>query len=345
MKFQLAKYFLLVAAFGLASHVADAQTRKKTTRSSTAKKSTTKKTKSGMANANLKATAKDTVAPVVVKRDPLQIDTPRKSLRNDAAIERNLVKDRTPLAYENIREDDAFYRERVWREIDIREKMNLPFRYKADEDNGNQRFVIILLNAVRTGEVTAFDPTVDDRFTTPMTVAKIGEMIAGKCDTTSIPDYAKDPSGSKGIMKDTLVCNEFNPDDITKFRIKEEWVFDKESSMMYARILGIAPLKTYTDQNSGLVLGEAPIFWVYYPDLRPTLAKFEVYNGKNFGARMSWEELFESRFFASNIVKSSVANPYDMYIKGYIKDDILRLLEGENVKDKIFNFEQDLWSY
>jgi gliding motility associated protien GldN len=345
MKFQLAKYFLLVAAFGLASHVADAQTRKKTTRTSTAKKTTTKKTKSNTSNANLSATAKDTVVPVVVKRDPLQVDTPRKSLRNDAAIERNLVKDRTPLAYENIREDDAWYRERVWREIDIREKMNLPFRYKADEDNGNQRFIIILLNAIRTGEVSAFDPTVDDRFTTPMTVEKIGEMIAGKCDTTSIPDYAKDPTGSKGLMKDTMVCAEFNPDDITKFRIKEEWVFDKESSRMYARILGIAPLKTYVDQNTGIVLGESPLFWVYYPDLRPTLAKFEVYNGKNFGARMSWEELFESRFFASYIVKSTIENPYDLYIKGYIKDDILRLLEGDNVKEKIFNFEQDLWSY
>jgi gliding motility associated protien GldN len=345
MKFQLAKYFLLVAAFGLASHVVDAQTRKKTTRSTTAKKTTTKKTKSNTGNANLTASAKDTVAPVVVKRDPLALDTPKKSLRNDAAIERNLVKDRTPLAYENIREDDAWYRERVWREIDIREKMNLPFRYKADEDNGNQRFIIILLNAIRTGEVSAFDPTVDDRFTTPMTTAKIGDMIAGKCDTTSIPDYAKDPTGSKGLMKDTMVCAEFNPDDIVKFRIKEEWVFDKESSRMYARILGIAPMKTYTDNNTGVVLGEAPLFWVYYPDLRPTLAKFEVYNGKNFGARMSWEELFESRFFASNIVKSTIENPYDMYIKGYIKDDILRLLEGENVKEKIFNFEQDLWSY
>jgi gliding motility associated protien GldN len=345
MKFQLAKYVFLAAAFGLVSHVADAQTRKKTTRSTTAKKTSTKTTKSNTATANLNAAAADTVVKPVAKKDPLAFDTIRKSLRNDAAVERNLVKDRTPLAHENIREDDAWYRERVWREIDIREKMNLPFRYKADEDNGNQRFIIILLNALRSGEVTAFDPTVDDRFTTPMTLDKIGEMVAGRCDTTQIPDYVKDPNGTKGIFKDTTVCAEFNPDDIAKFRIKEEWVFDKESSRLYARILGIAPMKTYIDNATGAVLGEAPLFWVYYPDLRPTLAKFEVYNGKNFGARMSWEELFESRFFSSYIVKSTIENPYDMYIKSYVKDDILRLLEGENVKEKIFNFEQDLWSY
>jgi hypothetical protein len=70
-----------------------------------------------------------------------------------------------------------------------------------------------------------------------------------------------------------------------------------------------------------------------------------VYNGKNFGGKMSWEELFESRYFSSTIVKSTIDNPYDLFIKQYIKDDILRLLEGENIKNKIFNFEQDLWSY
>ena len=67
-----------------------------------------------------------------------------------------------------------------------------------------------------------------------------------------IPDWVKDPTGSKGIMKDSVVVQEFNPDDVTKFRIKEEWVFDKESSRMYARILGIAPIKTYAiDQVTG----------------------------------------------------------------------------------------------
>jgi hypothetical protein len=28
-----------------------------------------------------------------------------------------------------------------------------------------------------------------------------------------------------------------------------------------------------------------------------------------------------------------------------IKDPLFQLLEGENIKEKIFNYEQDLWSY
>jgi hypothetical protein len=60
---------------------------------------------------------------------------------------------------------------------------------------------------------------------------------------------------------------------------------------------------------------------------------------------MSWEELFESRFFSSSIVKSTIENSYDQYIRQYINDPILRLLEGEAMKEKIFNYEQNLWSY
>ena len=82
--------------------------------------------------------------------------------------------------------------------------------------------------------------------------------------------------------------------------------------------------------------------------MRPIFAKYEVYNGKNFGARMSWEELFEGRMFYGRIVKSSIDNPYDKFIDqipGLKDSGILQLLEGENIKERIFNFEHDLWSY
>jgi len=265
------------------------------------------------------------------------MDSIKPSLRNDASIERNLVKDRSPLTYEHIREDDAVYRQRVWREIDTREKMNLPFRYAADEDNGNQRFISILLQAIRNREITAFD-AVDDRFTTPLTPAKVMETFAGGVDT--VPVY--DMQGN--ITRYEVRTREFDPDSIYQFRMKEEWVFDKESSRMFVRILGIAPVKPqYT--SSGIFVGMIPMFWVYYPDSRPLLSKYEAFNGKKLGARMTWEELFENRMFSSYITKSTMDNPYDRRLKDYIKDPILRLLEGENIKDKIFNYEQDLWSY
>jgi gliding motility associated protien GldN len=344
MKKRIIRLSLLAAVIALAVGTVQAQapaSRKK------AKRTTTKKTntsKNSAANTAVVPPKDTTAKPVQEFIADIKLDTPRKSLRNDASIELNLVKDRTPLAYEHIREDDAVYRQRVWREIDVHEKMNLPFVYKATEDNGNQRFISILLNLIHAGDVTAFDAAVDDRFTTPMTFRQIAEGMVGKPKVIQIPDMNVDPDGSKGITKDTTIQEEFNPDIVERYEIKEEWVFDKESSRMYVRILGIAPEKTIYNAD-GSFRAVVPIFWVYYPDLRAYLAKYEAYNGKNYGARMSWEELFESRMFASRVVKSTIDNPGDNFISAYIKDPILGLLEGDDIKEKIFNYEQDLWSY
>jgi gliding motility associated protien GldN len=344
MKIRIIKLCLLVVMVAFVGDAVYSQAAPKRTSTKRKTTSTTKK-KSTTKNVAKPAPVKDTVAkPQLVLEAEIKLDTMRKSLRTDDAIERSLVKDRTPLAYEHIREDDAVYRQRLWREIDVHEKMNLPFVYKADGDNGNQRFINILLNAIKSNEITAFNAAVDDRFTTPMTLKEIAEQLVGKPRIEQVPDWTNDPDGSKGLKKDTLITEVYNPDVVEKFWIKEDVIFDKESSRMYSRILGIAPVKTIRNQD-GSFRDVTPIFWVYYPEMRPLLAKYEAYNGKNYGARLSWEEVFESRMFASRIIKSTIENPYDLPISAYIKDPILRLLEGENVKEKIFNYEQDLWSY
>lgn len=342
MSIKFIKAILFILVLVLCAQGTFAQQKRVVKKRPPAKKTTTNKN-TGNSAANLVAPAKDTT-PVSAAPPSLELGTVRKSLRTDEIIDRNLIKDRTPLSYENIREDDAVYRQRVWREIDVHEKMNLPFLYSADEDNGNQRLIYILLSHIKTGEVTAFSP-IDDRFTTPITVGEITKQLIGESKKIQVPDWTLDPDGSKGIMKDSVIVEEFNPEStVEKYWLKEDWVFDKESSKLVVRILGIAPLKTIRNPD-GSYRDVTPLFWIYYPDLRPILVKYEAYNGKNYGARLSWEELFESRMFASRIIKSTYDNPYDQLISSYIKDPILRLLEGDNVRDKIFNYEQDLWSY
>lgn len=348
MKNIIAKCLVLALCFGLIGNAVEAQARRKkpaTTR--TAKKRTTaKRTTNTKTKADINPTATPDTAVVIAppKIDSLPITVVKKSLRPDDAIERNLVKDRTPLPYEYLREDDAVYREKVWREIDTREKMNLPFRYAANEDNGNQRFISILFKAIQDGPdnggVTVFSP-VDDRFTTPMTVSDVAKVIAG--EPVQVPIY--DSLGNVTGYKQTTP--EVNLDSFYKFEIKEEVIFDKESSRLFWRILGIAPIKNVIT-SQGINLGETPLFWVYYPDMRPIFAKYEVYNGKNYGARMSWEELFESRMFYGRIIKSTLDNPFDQQLsqqQGLKENRILQLLEGENIQNKIFNYEQNLWSY
>jgi gliding motility associated protien GldN len=338
MRNRIIKLCLLAGMLVFVTSQAEAQVKRSAKKRTTTKRATNRNNNNAVANVAVDTTKKAAPEP------ELNLGTIRKSLRNDDAVERNLVKERTPLAYEHIREDDAVYRQRLWREIDVHEKMNLPFVYKADGDNGNQRFINILLNGIKSGEITAFNASIDDRFTTPITLKEVTEKLVGKTRKVSVPDWTLDPDGSKGYTKDSLITDAFNPDNVEKYWVKEDVVFDKESSRLHVRILGIAPLNTIKNDD-GSFRDVEPVFWVYYPDLRPMLARFEAYNGKNYGARLSWEEMFESRMFASRVIKSTVENPNDQFIAGFIKDPILRLLEGENIKEKIFNYEQDLWSY
>jgi gliding motility associated protien GldN len=261
----------------------------------------------------------------------------KKSLRNDGIVDKSFINDRTPLPYEHLRWDDALFSEKVWRELDLREKMNQTFRYEAEDDNGSQMFMNILLDAIKRDSVVAFQ---DDRFTTPLTGVDIETKTqGGPKDTTPVVD----PTNPNKVLKYVVTSESFDAKSITKLRLKEEWVFDRESSRMIPRIIGIAPVR---EVKRGNAVQSEVLFWVYYPDLRKTFAKYEVYNPKNLGyGRMTWEELFEARMFASYITKSTLDNPGNKTIRGMIKDPILALLEGENIKERIFNYEQDLWSY
>ena len=196
-----------------------------------------------------------------------------------------------------------------------------------------------IINAIKGG-VTAFDP-LDDRFTAPLSTQQaLGALSTGKPDTIPVSDL------DGNVVKYNVMTKEPSLDSVYKYLLKEEVVFDKESSRLYTRILGIAPEMPLT-LSDGTSLGTMrKLFWIYYPDLRQTLAKYEVYNPKNFGARMSWEDLFESRMFSSYITKTTLDNPFDQSLKDkYGKNSLYVLLEGESIKDKIFNYEQSLWSY
>lgn len=330
---------------------ADAQRRPRTQRGNTQKPDTTTQQQNVQQNTNPAAVSGyNPYGNIPIEMAPSSggfSDSTKPSLRRDAAVDKNNFKERIPLEYEYLRADDALYTQRVWRDIDIREKINLPFRYQAQDDNGDQRFVSILVKAVRdqlkNGNAIAFDPN-DDRFTTFLDSTAFEKAISGGATCDTVPVYCLDDPTK--ICRYRVICNNIDPDQVVKFRIKEEWVFDREASRMFVRILGIAPMKTLMAPDGITERGSTPLFWVYYPDLRGVLARYEVYNPKNMGmSRMTWEELFEARMFSSYIIKSTLDNPMNKYIKNLIKDPILGLLEGDDIKNKVFNYEQNLWQY
>jgi gliding motility associated protien GldN len=341
MKTRMLKYLFLAVLFCGYTVQIHAQKRKSVKRTNT-KTKTNIQSSVPTADTTLSAVNTPPPPPVAPAKDSIPLPVVKKSLRPDEAVESSPLKERIVLPYEHLRADDAVYRHRLWREIDTREKMNQVFSYSANEDNGNQRFISILLGALQdsTSGIVAFSGA-DDRFTTPLTTSEIAKAVVG--EEVDVPDY--DSLGN--LIGTKKKRNDVNLDSFYKFHVKEEVIFDKESSRLFWRILGIAPVKN-VETSTGVKLGEAELFWVYYPDIKPLLAKHDVYNGKNFGGRMTWEDLFENRIFTARIIKSTMDNPRDVMIKntpGLSDNSMLQLYEGENIKEKIFNYEQDLWSY
>lgn len=246
----------------------------------------------------------------------------------DGVVEKTTIKETPPLKYDDIREADLFWEKKIWRVIDIREKMNLPFA------NPESPLIKIILDAVEAGEATAYMPGLENEFEQTYSKDEVS-TIGYSIDTSIITDPV--------TFKDKIVItrNEFNPEDVNRFRVKEVWFFDEETSTMQVRILGISPLRNVYDDKGNFKF-EQPMFWVYYPELRKVLASQPAFNPQNDATRMSWEDIFEMRYFSSYIIKES--NVYDRRIKDYMTG-VDGLLEAEKIKNEIFSFEHDLWSY
>ena len=245
----------------------------------------------------------------------------------DGIVDRSELNTNTALDYPPLRAADILWEKRIWRVIDTREKINLPFRYP------NQYFYKILEEGIRSGELTAYD-TENDRFTTPLTPKDLFAQLYRK-DTVEVVD----PVTGKITLRE--IVNDFDPEDIKRFRVKEVWYFDTRTSTQKVRILGIAPLRKVEREVSGTSY-EQPLFWIYFPHARDYLAGFEVFNPENDFGNMSWEDLFEMRMFSSYIMKES--NVHDRRLSSYLAGRDL-LLEGENIEKEIFNKEQDRWSH
>lgn len=246
----------------------------------------------------------------------------------DGFYDRYLHKEKMPLPYDYIHEKDVFWEKRIWREVDTREKMNHVFV------SPHGPLITTIMDAAKEGDITLYN-TWDDRFSQALTQEEIQGLMSSS-DTVSIYDPE--------TFRDSIIVvnNEMNWEDIKKYRIKEAWYFDEETSTLGVRILGIAPIINRYDDDGNL-LNSGPMFWAYYPELRNTFAKTEAFNSMNDGARLSWDDIFEARLFSSYVIKES--NVHDRRIQDYTKNGVNALLESERIQSEIFNFEHDLWSY
>ena len=271
----------------------------------------------------------DTTKKVLAKVPSKPFDRPL-----DGYFKKNNILSAKVTPYPNLRESDVSFQKRVWREIDVRDKMN---EYLVSP---KMRLIDVIMNAVADGELTAYDPTSNpkgddpngDSFSTPLPPGGARSRMA---DSSVVDKFDKD--GNK--IGSTLQAGEFSPDSIVKFRIKEDWIFDRQRSIFEPRIIGIAPM---VKVKVGATEDYQPAFWIYFPDARHVFANKEVVSKSSDATGLSFDDIFMKRIFNSYIVKES--NDKDERIKDYAQG-IDKLYEAERIKKSLMDWELNLWQY
>lgn len=241
--------------------------------------------------------------------------------------------DMRPVPYPPLRKSDVMWQQRIWREIDFREKINHYFYYPLEPYNHWKSFMQVIMDGLKEGSITAYDISATDEFLVPLTYQ---EVIARQVDTIHKALQRPYPPYEE---YDTVIFTEFDPSMVKRIRMKEDWYFDKQRSQMMVRIRGLCPVMM--KERDGEEVSE-PLFWIYFPEARQIFSKALVYNRFNDAMRLTYDHAFWKRMFNSYIYKES--NVYDRRISEYASG-LDALYEAERVKNELFEFEHDLWEF
>ncbi len=269
----------------------------------------------------------------------------REPLVLDGIYEKETIPQRIPIPYPHLREADMLWVKRIWRIIDLREKMNHPLYYPTIRMHDRISLVQRLMDAIKFNEINAYD-TGDDEFSS---LRSYNQILA---DLDALDTERKDISPITGRDTTIIVRGEVNWGQIRELMVKEEWFFDKQHSTVHVRILGICPIRVYfrtlrtgdDDLDIGGELQRVQLFWIYYPHARTVLANTAVFNDFNDAQRISFDDLFFKRRFSSYIIQET--NVYDnRRISDYTFGGIPNMLESDRIRNNLFLFEHDLWEY
>ncbi len=255
---------------------------------------------------------------------------------------------RKPVPYNYLRQADVMWKKKLWRMLDLRQKINLPLYYPTEPLDNRYSLIDLILYGVENESMTVYDADADDQFTTQITLDGINSNFGVKVDTTWVEDL------ETGEMKPKVVINERRTYEVMRYLMKEIWYFDKQRSMLQVRILGLCPIRMYEketgsddlgmDDNSGEKdLTMRQILWVYYPAFRNIFATHVVFNTKNDAERRTFEDIFSMRRFNSYIFEET--NVYDNRLIQQYTKGLDSILESNKVQNWIRNWEHDLWEY
>jgi gliding motility associated protien GldN len=250
------------------------------------------------------------------------------------------VPNRKPIPYAHIREADVLWAKKIWRIIDLREKINLPMYYPTTQMDDRYSLIDLLIYGIKFEGLTAYSTKTTDEFQKPLTAEQVEREMGAVADTQYIRNV------DTGLLEEKVVGGEVRSTEIKQIMLKEIWFFDRNYSRMDVRIVGMCPIREYVkesaDGQDGQVI-QQQAFWVYFPEARNLLARHEVFNPRNDAQRRTFDDIFIKRYFGSYIYRES--NVYNnRRIENYTAG-MEAMMESERIKNSMFNLEHDMWEF
>ncbi|HZW62480.1 MAG TPA: gliding motility protein GldN [Flavobacteriaceae bacterium] len=251
-----------------------------------------------------------------------------------------------PLEYGYVDDRDIMFSKMTWEKVVLDERINFPLYYPVDTMNiGKDRRSLfdVLWKAVKSGEIENIYS--DSYFTTKRTLEDIKPAMS-KVDTLDIGFQQYNADGF--VDPEYILKYNISSYDISAYLIKGLWYFDKRQGELKYRLLGIAPAApdvNFINSDDEANKEPIPLFWVFYPDARDILHTAKAFNNDNSAMPFSFDHLLNARRFNGHIYAEE--NVYgDRTIDRYIPENaLMQLMESDRVKEKIRNFELDMWSY
>ena len=113
--------------------------------------------------------------------------------------------------------------------------MNIPLYYPTIPIADRTNLISLLLKGIESGQITPYDAQADDDFKIPMSYAQVKARFGAEATTEEKIDF------DTGERTQVQVQGEIRPTEIKQYMIKEQWYFDKQTSTLNVRILGICP--------------------------------------------------------------------------------------------------------
>ena len=261
------------------------------------------------------------------------------------------------LAIVNHRYDDVVWSRTVYRIIDMRDKQNFQLYFPMIPTDEYRSLFRVVMDAVVNGSLNAYSKVereISPLYTVQLTKDSIRHLIASVTVDTINRNTTKNELISTDPITQKLSISNFLYKDYVKnqlkFLIQEVYFFDKHTSRLYSKIIGIAPIYALTEGNlSGVNTDQVSYFqssvicWFLFDELRPYLARQYVIPSGNDTQRLTYDDFFSQHLFSSYILGDSNIN--NRTLLQYLTNPDKIRKEQKRIETELLNFEQDLWEY